>query len=254
MSTDNKTTTERLSDVAVRANALCQTVAEQSNNINASLQQAKAEFDDWKSDYTELVNGLQVHKQGNVKRFYFSTMLGNGGYTAAADGPDAEFPYCAAPLDPYYINLLEFDAQNGGGFGATGDYFKCEIMITHRGMFASYNEHLIITGTSFQDCVSGIMEVKNVSRDGHLSVFISEPDNPEREIPLDKALTGTSIPVFFRKIGQGADSGIARLTLKVDPRFHCGAARSISVSSEYTSFRGRPCVERITHNKPSWEV
>ncbi|RZM83788.1 hypothetical protein C3B51_05790 [Pseudoalteromonas rubra] len=276
MTTETKPISQQLTEVAGRANALCQTVADKAGEItttlnaklaqvdarvtnaeaslNTEMVQAQSEFNSWKSGHTELVNGLDVHKQGKIKRYFFATTLGNGGYTADRDGPDAAFPHCASPQEPYYINLLEFDAQNGGGFGAAGDYFKCEVIMTHRGMFAtSYTEHLVFTGTSFQDCVSAVMEAKSIVHNNHLSLFISEPDNPAKEIPLGSDLAGSSVPVNFRAIGQGYDSGIARLTLKVDPRFHCGASRAISVSTEYTSERGRPSAERISQNQPTWE-
>ncbi|ALU44636.1 hypothetical protein [Pseudoalteromonas rubra] len=53
MSTDNKTTTERLSDVAVRANALCQTVAEQANamqnQVNNAITSTQSQIDTFTS-------------------------------------------------------------------------------------------------------------------------------------------------------------------------------------------------------------
>ncbi|QTL34109.1 hypothetical protein [Pseudoalteromonas viridis] len=54
MSTDNKTTTERLSDVAVRANALCQTVADQAsamqNQVNNAITSTQTQIDTFMSE------------------------------------------------------------------------------------------------------------------------------------------------------------------------------------------------------------
>ncbi|WP_046005612.1 hypothetical protein [Pseudoalteromonas rubra] len=255
MSTDNKTTTERLSDVAVRANALCQTVAQQSDNINTSLQQAKAEFDDWKGSFTEVVNGLLVHKEGRNKRFSFAQVLDNGGYDERGQGPHPDFRACANPKEPYYINLLEFVAGANGWFGNYGDRFRCEFIMSHRGMYST-SDHIVITGTSFEDCVSGRVEIKNITehtQNGHLALFVSEP-NENREQELNPKIDdySNSFPFNFRAVNQGFGPGVARITFKVDPKFHCGAYRALSVQCEYSSDRARPSNMRVSHEQPSW--
>ncbi|NOU49489.1 hypothetical protein HG263_02865 [Pseudoalteromonas sp. JBTF-M23] len=267
MSEQDKTMTQRLTDVVTAANGLTQTVQDKIGEINSTVSAKMVEvdtkvtsaenaFDTWKESLVENINGINVYKQGNVKRFTFATTLGNGGWTGDADGPDSDYPYCNNPQPPYYINMLEFlPSVVHSGYGTGGDFFKIEFLMTHRGMFASdgYTDHLIFTGTSFNDSVAGQLEVKKVANDKSVSIFISEPENPEKEILLTNELEGTTIPVLFRAINQGYDNGIARVSLKVDTRQHCGSTRAISVDTHYTSLNGQPSANRITQEKPHWE-
>ncbi|CAH9055088.1 hypothetical protein PSECIP111951_01170 [Pseudoalteromonas holothuriae] len=264
MSEQDKTMTQRLSDVVTAADGLTQTVQDQIGQINSTVSAKMAEvdskvtsaenaFDTWKESLVENINGINVYKEGNVKRFTFATTLGAGGWTGDADGPDSDYRYCANPQPPYFINMLEFISSSS--FGGNGDYFKVEFLMTHRGMFASngYTDHLIFTGTSAQDSVAGQLEIRKVANDKSVSVFISEPNNPEKEIQLTNELEGTVLPVAFRAIGQGSHKGIARIALKVDTRPHCGSTRAFRVNSEYTSVNGQPSTNRITQEKPHWE-
>ncbi|MEZ7206676.1 hypothetical protein [Pseudoalteromonas sp. DY56-GL79] len=274
MSNDNLTMTERLSQVATRANALCQTVEDQVGiiqstlsetvthtknlvageitSINNQLEQAEEQFNQWKGQYTQEINGLPVTVNGSEKSFFFRGYLSAGSYSSDATGPDSDFPRCGTPKPPYYVNMLEFSGN--GGFGGQGDYFKLDFIMAHRGMFASphYADQIQFTGTSYHDCVSGQLEIKKVSRNGALKLFISEPDNEAQEIEISKDLEGATIPIYFRKIGKGY-SGLARITMKVDTRYHCGATKAVTVSGKYTSSNGQPCADRITHTQPSWE-
>ncbi len=267
MSTQEKPMSQRLTDVAIAADKLTQTVQEQVGIINTTLtnksqdvdntvQSAKNSFDSWKNSLVQNINGLNVHKQGNLKRFLFKQFLSSGGYKHGGGGPDIDFPSCANPQPPYYVNLLEFNSTgNSMTFGNAGDFFKIEFIMCHRGMFASegYTDHLVFTGTSYQDSVAGQLEIKKIAQDGVLSIFTSEPATIEKEIPLTNALEGTTVPVSFRTIGQGYDQGKARITLKIDTRYHCGSTRAISVDTSYTSEQGQPAINRISQDKPTWE-
>ncbi|RXE99582.1 hypothetical protein [Pseudoalteromonas sp. PS5] len=274
MSNDNLTMTERLSQVATRANALCQTVEDQVGiiqstlsetvthtknevageitSINNQLEQAEEQFNQWKGQYTQEINGLPVTINGSEKSFFFKSYLDPGSYDRESAGPDSDFPTCGSPKPPYYVNMLEFSGN--GGFGGQGDYFELDFIMAHRGMFASpsYGDHIKFTGTSYHDCVSGHLKIIKVSQDGAMKLFISEPDNEAQEIEISKGLEGATVPIYFRKINKGY-SGLARITMKVDTRYHCGASRAITVSGKYTSSNGKPCADRITHTQPSWE-
>ncbi|MCG9758237.1 hypothetical protein L1D50_03890 [Pseudoalteromonas sp. Isolate6] len=278
MSNDNLTMTERLSQVATRANALCQTVEDQVGiiqstlsetvthtknevageitSINNQLEQAEEQFNQWKGQYTQEINGLPVTVNGNEKSFFFRGYLSAGSYSSDATGPDSDFPRCGTPKPPYYVNMLEFDASGTNQtFGEIGDWFSIDCVISHRGMIASagYGNHFIFTGTTSNDCVSGLLEIKKVSQNGAIKLYISEPDFEDQEIAIDKELEGSTIPIFFRRINQGYGKGVARISLKIDTRYHCGASRAIAVSAKYSSDKGQPCVERLTHTQPSWE-
>ncbi|KZN65756.1 hypothetical protein N473_12080 [Pseudoalteromonas luteoviolacea CPMOR-1] len=257
MSDNNLTITERLTNVSERANALCDTVQNQMGLINQALDSKSTELDtqyeNFKAGMAESINGLNVYKEGLTKRFSFKQHLSAGGYTSAADGPDESYRYCVAPKDPYYINLIEFDAQHiGNSFGSDGDTFKCDFVMSHRGM-ATYYDHLVIYGASSHDCVSARIEVKHIMHDTALKLFISEPGEAPRFIDITKADVGKTLTVFFRQIGKGYGNGIGRVSLFVDTRPHCGSERAFTATCEYTSVNGRPCAERVSHNQPSWE-
>ncbi|MBQ4836290.1 MULTISPECIES: hypothetical protein [Pseudoalteromonas] len=267
MSNEHTTITEQLAAVVTRSNALCNTVQGQINNINSTLDAKKTEVDNkvaqtkselntqftnLKNGIVETVNGVDVYQEGLTKRFAFKSTLNAGGYTAASDGPDPSYRHCAAPQDPYYINLIEFDAEsNGSHFGHDGDTFNCDFVMSHRGM-ASYVDHLVFSGTSSHDCVSAHIEVKRVMHDGAITLYISEPDAEPREIAITQADVGKTLTVFFRSINKGYGKGRARVTLKVDTRPHCGSTRAFMAKCEYSSDSGRPCLNRITQSAPTW--
>ncbi|WP_462173839.1 hypothetical protein [Pseudoalteromonas xiamenensis] len=266
MSESNLPISERLTRVATAADQLTATVQGQLGKIDKQVEMAKAElngalkaaqtqFDTWQNSFVEVINGLSVYKQGERKSFFFKGVLNSGGYQANGQGPDADFPGCAAPQPPYYVNMLEFDVRGKTYFGEWGDFFKVEFLMNHRGMFATdgYTDHLIFTGTSAHDSVAGQLEIRKISQDNALKLFLSQPKEIEQHIPLTNAMEGTIIPVSFRDISQGTGKGIARLTLEVDTRYHCGSSRAVSVHSLYTSNMGKPSENRISLIKPSWE-
>jgi hypothetical protein len=267
MSNQEKPMSQRLTDVVVAADNLTQTVQDKIGHIDAAvatksaevdqlITSAETEFNNWKNSIVETINGIDVTKIGNEKHFSFQRVLQTGGWTHETDGPDSAYPYCSNPQPPYYINMLEFNPSSSYfTYGDYGDYFKIEFMMCHRGMYATegYTDHLIFTGTSYQDSVACQLEVKKIANDSSLSVFISEPNNLEKEIPLTTAMEGTTLPVSYRSIGQGYNQGVARVSLKVDTRPHCGSTRAISVDTKYTSHLGQPSVNYITQEKPTWE-
>ena len=232
---------------------LTQAVEGKIVEIDSKVHQAENKFDTWMANFSETINGIEVYKQGQIRRFFFGQSLSTGGYTASG-GPDTSFPTCNNPQPPYYVNLLEFIANSG--FGVSGDIFRIEFIMTHRGMYSSdgYTDHFIFTGTTWNDCVAGELEVKKVARDGAISVFTSEPNTVEKELALTNAMEGTRIPVTFRHIGQGYDTGTARITLKIDTRYHCGSTRAFGADVTYISSRGRPAVTRVSQTKPKWDV
>lgn len=245
---------EQLSNAVQATNNLTAAVNNKIGQIDQRMGTAEQQFDSWKANFSENINGLEVYKQGGIRRFFFGQLLSTGGYASGGTGPDSSFPVCSNPQPPYYVNLLEFIANQG--FGDYGDMFRVEFIMAHRGMNSSdyYADHFIFTGTTWNDSVSGQLEVKNVAHDGAISVFISEPNNEEHEVALTNAMEGTVIPVSFRSIGQGADSGKARITLKVDTRYHCGSDRAFGADVTYTSNRGRPAAARVSQTKPKWDV
>lgn len=273
MSNQNLTITEKLTHVSERANALCDTVQAQLGNINSTLDnkltevdnkmtevdgdvaQSKSElenhFNELKNNFVEVVNGLEVHKQGRMKRFSFNNYLNSGGWTREADGPDSDFPYCAAPKEPYYINLLEFHSQSNS-YGSHGDNFKIDFLMNHRGM-VSYADHIVITGMSSSDCVSGVVEIKRIENPNAIKLFISEPGSEPIEIPFTADDVGKSIEVNFRSIGKLSHGGKARITLKIDTRYHCGSTRAFGAMCEYNSPNAGPCSDRVSFVQPSWE-
>lgn len=244
--------TQEIGELVNSVNDLTQTVAGKTKEIDNRMEEAESEFDQWKANFSETINGIEVYKQGGIRRFFFNQLLNTGGYTSDG-GPDNSFPVCANPQPPTYVNLLEYVTTSS--YGAYGDMFKIEFVMTHRGMGSTdgYTDHFIFTGTSFNDSVAGQVEVKKVSRDGAISIFTSMPNSVEDEIALTKSLEGTTIPVSFRSIGQGV-SGKARVTLKVDTRHHCGNDRSFGADVTYTSSRGRPAENRVSQIKPKWDV
>ncbi|KZN36712.1 hypothetical protein N480_15665 [Pseudoalteromonas luteoviolacea S2607] len=268
MSNEHTTITEQLAAVVTRSNALCNTVQGQIDNINSTLNakstevdtkviQAKSDlnthFTNLKNGIVETINGVDVYKEGLTKRFSFKSSLNSGGYTAASDGPDSSYRTCANPQPPYYVNLVEFDAQNiGDHFGSDGDTFNCDFVMSHRGM-ASYVDHIVINGTSSHDCVSAQIEVKKIMHETAISIYISEPGEEPREIPITSADVGKTLTVFFRQINKGYGKGRARVTLKVDTRPHCGSGRAFMAKCEYSSVNGRPCADRVTQTAPTWE-
>ncbi|ERY85307.1 hypothetical protein [Pseudomonas aeruginosa] len=237
------------------ANNLTNAVNGKVSEIDTELATALAQFNTWKANFSTNINGLEVYKQGGIKRFFFGQNLDNGGYLSSGDGPDATFPYCAAPKAPWYINLLEFNGvKDPGAFGTAGDIFKADWIMSHRGIAnGTYFDQLAFKGTSWADSVSGHVEVKNISQDGMLSLHISAPNTPDKVIPLTKAMMGTVIPVDFWAFGQGT-AGKARISIKVDTRWHCGSGRAFSADVSYTSNLAGPCVARVTQTKPAWNA
>ncbi|HCF4706612.1 hypothetical protein [Pseudomonas aeruginosa] len=237
------------------ANNLTNAVNGKVSEIDSELASALTQFNAWKSNFSTNINGIEVYKQGGIKRFFFGQDLDSGGYISSANGPDAEFPYCAAPKAPWYINLLEFDGvKDPGSFGASGDIFKVDWIMSHRGIAnGTYFDQLIFKGTSWADSVSGHVEVKNISQDGMLSLHISAPNAPDKVIPLTKAMMGTVIPVDFWAYGQGT-AGKVRVTVKVDSRYHCGSGRAFSADVSYTSNYAAPPANRVTQTKPVWSA
>ncbi|OBU19274.1 hypothetical protein CTM88_19505 [Photobacterium aquimaris] len=221
--------------------------------IDKKVEVAESEFEKWRANFSETINGIEVYKQGGIRRFFFGGTFNNGGYTSTG-GPDSNFPTCSSPQAPSFLNILEFVANSG--FGSQGDIFKIEYISSHRGMGASdgYTDHFIFTGTSFSDSVAGQVEFKKISASNHIKIFISEPNNEEKEVDITKDMQGSTISVSFRTIGQGYDAGKARVTLKVDTRYHCGAGRAFGVDVTYTSNRGQPCKNRLSMTKPQWDL
>lgn len=231
---------------------LNETVENKVGEIDQRVETAEQEFESWKANFSETINGIEVYKQGGIRRYFFRSGLNNGGYTSDG-GPDSSFPVCSNPQPPYYVNLLEYDAD-GWAYGYEGDIFKIEYIQTHRGMGSSehYLEHFKFTGNSSSDSVGGLVEIVATTGQG-ISLFISEPNEEEKEIPITKDLIGTKIPVSFRTIGQGKD-GVARVSLKIDTRYHCGAGRAFGVDVTYTSPKGKPPANRVSQIKPKWDV
>lgn len=243
----------QIAALVAAANNLTGAVNGKVSEIDSELAQALTQFDAWKSNFSTTINGLEVYKQGGIKRFFFGQDLNSGGYLSTGDGPDASFPYCVAPKSPYFINLLEFDGASGS-FGASGDIFKADFIMGHRGIAdGTYYDQLIFKGTSWADSVSGHVEIKNVAQDGAVSLHISEPNNVEKVIAITKAMIGTTIPVNFYAYGQGV-SGKARITVKVDTRYHCGSGRAFSADVSYTSNKAAPAVSRVSQVKPAWNA
>lgn len=243
-----------IASLVTASNKLTDAVTGKLSAIDTRVQTAENEFKNWKSNFTETINGLEVYKQGGIKRIFFGQALDSGGYVNGT-GPNQDFPACAAPKAPYYVTLLEFDAMaNGGIFGQSGDIFKGDFVLAHRGISnGGYLDSFSLHGTSWADSVSGSLQVKNVAVDGAVSILISEPNNASKEIKITKAMVGTTIPVDFRAFGQNV-TGKARITLKIDTRYHCGADRAFSVDMSYTSSAGRPAASRVTQVAPTWNV
>ncbi|SGY99869.1 hypothetical protein [Moritella viscosa] len=241
-----------IAELVQASNNLTGVVDGKMKDIDKLVADKKVLIDQYLSNVVSNINGVDVHKQGRIKTYFIQGNLSSGGHTREG-GPDDLFPVCAAPKSPTYLNLIEFIASSAG-FGGGGDMFRVEFMITHRGMAANtgYTNHLIFTGTSSSDSVAGLLELKKIAKNGELSLFISEPSG-DKEVALTRDLEGTALPVSFRSIGQGRDNGIARVTLKVDTRYHCGADRSFGAHIMYTSDKGRPSVARVTQIKPTWE-
>ena len=242
---------QNIAELVQASNNLTGVVDGKMKDIDKQVADKKVLIDQYLSNVVSNINGVDVHKQGRVKTYFIQGDLSNGGYTKDG-GPDDSFPTCAVPQSATYLNLLEFVAASG--FGRGGDIFRIEFMMTHRGMaaYAGYTNHIIFTGTSSSDSVAGQLELKRIAKNGELSLFISEPDG-DKEVVVSHDLEGTTLPVSFRRIGQGNDNGIARVTLKIDTRYHCGAPRSFGANVMYTSDNGRPSVARVTQTEPTWE-
>ena len=242
---------QNIAELVQASNKLTGVVDGKMKDIDKQVADKKVLIDQYLSNVVSNINGVDVHKQGRVKTYFIQGNLSSGGHTREG-GPDDLFPVCAAPKSATYLNLIEFIAS--GGFGGGGDMFRIELMMTHRGMAGNtgYTNHIIFTGTSSSDSVAGLLEFKKIARDGELSLFISEPSG-DKEVTFTRDLEGTTLPVSFRRIGQGRDNGIARITLKVDTRYHCGADRSFGANVMYTSDRGRPSVARVTQIQPTWD-
>jgi hypothetical protein len=204
----------------------------------------------YKHNIAEKINGVVVSKQGQIKRFFVTNGLSTGGYTKSA-GPDKDFPHCANPQSPYYLNLLEF--KSGQHYGEPGDYFKIEFLMTHRAMFAKdfYTDHFIITGSSWHDCVSAQVEIKKAT--GSVSFYSSYPTEDAKKLKLTRDLEGSTQLIYFHDINQGTDA-TPRVTLEVDSRHHCGAQRHFSADVTYTSSRAQPAKDLITQTAPKWNV
>lgn len=241
---------QNIAELVQASNNLTGVVDGKMKDIDKQVADKKVLIDQYLSNVVSNINGVDVHKQGRVKTYFIQGDLSNGGYTKDG-GPDDSFPACAVPQSATYLNLLEFIAASG--FGRGGDMFRVEFMMTHRGMAATagYTNHIIFTGTSASDSVAGQLELKKIANNGELSLFISEP-NGDKEVALTHDLEGTTLPVSLRSIGQGSQ-GLARVTLKIDTRYHCGAGRSFGANVMYTSDRGRPSVARVTQIQPTWE-
>lgn len=243
-----------IASLVTAANNLTTVVSNKMAAIDARLKSAEDAFNNWRANFSETINGLAVYKQGGIRRYFFGGNIGDGGYTLDG-GPDSAFPYCLSPQPPYYINLLEFIGSTDNGFGNPGDQFKIEFIMAHRGMGSSdgYADHLVFTGTTWSDSVSGQIEVKRVSANGAVSVYVSEPNNPARLVPITKAMEGTTISVSYRGIGQNI-VGSARLSLKIDSRYFCGTGRAYGADVTYTAVNGRPPANRISQTAPKWDA
>lgn len=245
--------TQEVAELIGSVNEMTQTVANKTKEIDNRMDTAETEFDQWKANFSETINGIEVYKQGGIRRFFFGGQFNSGGYTAEG-GPDSGFPTCANPQPPSFLNLFEILAK--GGFGEQGDMFTIEYISSHRGMGATdgYTDHFVFTGTSYSDSVAGQIELKKVSANNHIKLFLSEPNAEEKEVDITTDMQGSTISVSFRNIGQGYDTGKARVTLKVDTRYHCSAGRSFGVDVTYTSNRGQPCANRLSTQKPKWDI
>ncbi|CAK1801105.1 Phage tail protein [Vibrio crassostreae] len=196
----------------------------------------------------EVINGVNVYHVAGKKMYTMKHNVANGGYKKGAN-LDPNFPNVADPtIPPTYFNLIEFVSNSG--FGGRGDLFRVEFYQTHHGMTSPYLDHFVFTGTSSLSSVSGYLEVKKTTAKG-ICLFISQPSG-DREIPITKDMEGKVIPISLRDIGQGYDSGIARLTLKVDTRHQAGASRNFCLNGEYTSSRGRPPVSLVNDKPVHW--
>ena len=111
------------------SNNLTKVVSGEVKKIDQRMDDAESEFDEWKSVFCENINGIDVFKQGAVRRYFYRSGLNNGGYTGERDGPDSEFPVCSNPQPPYFVNLLEFIAGSGA-YGYGGDIFKIDYIQT----------------------------------------------------------------------------------------------------------------------------
>ena len=241
---------QSIAELVQASNKLTGVVDGKMKDIDKQIADKKVLIDQYLGNVVSNINGVDVHKQGQIKTYFIQGDLNNGGYTKEG-GPDDSFPSCAAPQSATYLNLLEFIAASG--FGRGGDMFRVEFMMTHRGMAATagYTNHIVFTGTSSSDSVAGQLELKKIANNVELNLFISEPSG-DKEVALTRDLEGTTLPVSLRAIAQGYD-GIARITLKIDTRYHCGAGRSFGAHVMYTSDKGRPSVARVTQIQPTWE-
>ncbi|HIF9272832.1 TPA: hypothetical protein ACX6QR_000812 [Photobacterium damselae] len=243
---------QQISSLVQASENLTGAVNNKIGEIDKKVKTAEEKYEEWRANFSEMINGIEVYKQGGIRRYFFRSTLDNGGYIESG-GPNSEFPVCANPKPPTYINLLEYVAS-GNSYGYGGDIFKIEYIQTHRGMGAAscYLEHFKFTGNSFSDSVGGLLEIVATTGKG-ISIFISEPNNEEKEIKITTDMIGTKVPVSFRSIGQGY-IGKARITIKVDTRYHCGAARAFGVDVMYTSPNGMPPTNRISQQKPKWDI
>jgi len=198
----------------------------------------------------ETINGVSVYSVAGKKIYTIKHVIANGGYKKGAN-IDPAYPNVADPsIPPTFFNLIEFAASSG--FGGSNDMFSVEFYQTHRGMnYGGYVEHLVFTGSSSYDSVSGFLEVKKTTASGGLCLFISQPSG-DREILITKDMEGQIIPISLRDIGQGHDAGIARLTLKVDTRYQAGSTRVLCLNGEYTSSRGRPPLSLVNDSPVNW--
>ncbi|WP_417448427.1 hypothetical protein [Idiomarina abyssalis] len=198
----------------------------------------------------EVINGVNVYHVGGKKVYSLRHSVANGGYKVGAN-LDPDYPNVADPtIPPSYFNLIEFVAN--GGFGGYGDSFRVEFYQTHRGMVSeNYLEHFIFTGTCAYDSVSGVLEVKKTTGRGGICLFISQPSG-NREVPITKEMEGQIIPISLRDIGQGTDTGVARLTVKADTRHQAGSTRVFRVDAEYDASRARPPVTVFNDTPVNW--
>ncbi|ARC92152.1 hypothetical protein B6A42_08790 [Vibrio coralliilyticus] len=221
-----------------------------TGQFNSKLGSYQTQLNAATASMMEVINGHNVYRVGNKKVYEIQHTVAYGGYQAGAN-PDSAFPNAKNPNFPIsYFNLIEFVANQG--FGTQSDRFQVDFYQTHRGMVsAQYVDHFVFTGTSSQDSVSGYLEVKAATEHGGLCLYISQPTG-NREVAITKDLIGRRIPISLRDIGQGHDNGTARLSIKVDSRYHVGADRHFYLKGEYSSSRGQPPAKLYNSNSVHW--
>ncbi|WP_192890788.1 hypothetical protein [Vibrio bathopelagicus] len=225
-------------------------VAGFTNSFNSKLSGYQGQMNAVTKAVMEVINGVNVYNVGGKKVYSLRHTVANGGYKKGAN-LDPSHPNVADPTIPTsYFNLIEFVAN--GGFGKYGNSFRIEFYQTHRGMASSsYLDHFVFTGTCAYDSVSGVLEVKKTTGREGICLFISQPSG-DREVLITKDMEGQIIPISLRDIGQGRDSGIARLTVKADTRHQAGSTRVFRVDAEYDASCARPPVNVFNDSPVNW--